>query len=98
MVQQNIGGTGRIYAQRGTNDAAGGVQGFDQIVLEVFVQKISGAHRHETNKFIDLLFAHVGEFFCHEDHFSQIPGPQRSGVSWSAQQKMANQLGVAHQV
>ena len=98
MMQQNVGGTWRIDAQRRADDAGGGHRRLDQAVLEIVFQKFGGAHGEEADVFVDLPFAQGPELLGQIEKLHDVAGPEGCRVRRGAQQSLANQLGIAREI
>ncbi len=61
VMQQNVGRSGRMNAERGADNAAAGECRLDHIGLEILVQVLGDAHGPETNRLVHAILAHVHE-------------------------------------
>ena len=98
VVQQNVGGAGRLDAERGADDARRRHGGLDQVVLEVVLQELGGAHGEKADVLVDLLLAHRPELLGQEQQLRDVPGAQPRRVGRRAQQRLADELGIAGEV
>ena len=98
VMQQDVGGTGGVYAQRGADNPRCSHCRLDQIVLEVVLEKIRGTHGEKTYVFIHFRLAESPQLLAQEQQFGNIPRPERCGIGGRAHQRLAYELGVTSKI
>jgi hypothetical protein len=98
VVQQDVGGARGVHAEGRADDPGAGHRRLDQLVLEVVLEKVRGAHGEEADVLVELTFAEVPELLRQPQHLQDVPGPERARVRRCAQQGLADQLRVAPEI
>ena len=88
-VQEDICRTGRLHAERGTDDAGAGHCRFYQVVLEVVLEKLGCTHREEAHVLVNFLLAQGPELFRKVQEFGDVPQAERGRIRRRSHQGFA---------
>ncbi len=98
MVEQHVGRSRRVHAERGADDAAARLGRLDDVGLEVLVEVLRDAHRPEADRLVHAILAHLPELAADVQQFADVLGPERGRVGRRAQQKVADEPTLAHRI
>ena len=79
VMQQDIGGARGVDTQCGTDDAGAGHGGLDQVILEIVLEKVGGAHGEEADVFIQFALTQLPELLGQVQEFPDVAWPERCG-------------------
>ena len=87
MMQKNIGGTGRIDAQAGADNARSGKMRLDQVVFKVFIEKVADGHGPEAESLGQFLGAQTVGAFDQIKQLLQVADLERGWIGSRTKQK-----------